>query len=75
MACCTGMLRYGRESRRNSQRPLNEICRDLRCTKVPPRLVRQSGTSLVSYGSHPALEGTACGEGMVSYAIYLSDFV
>lgn len=58
------MLRYGRESRRNSQRPLNEICRDLRCTKVPPRLVRQSGTSLVSYGSHPALEGTACGEGM-----------
>ncbi|KAI9550354.1 hypothetical protein GHT06_001581 [Daphnia sinensis] len=48
----------------NPQRPLSEICRDLRCTKVPPRLVRQSGTSLLSYGSHPALEGTACGEGM-----------
>lgn len=59
------MLRHGRESRRSYHRPLNEICRDLRCTNGPTRSVRQTGNRLVSYASHPALEGTTCGEGMV----------
>ncbi|EFX89976.1 hypothetical protein DAPPUDRAFT_309664 [Daphnia pulex] len=57
------MLRHGRESRRSPQRPLHEICRDLRCTSVPARSVRQIGSRLVSYAAHPALEGTTCGEG------------
>lgn len=61
----TGILRYGRESRRSPQRPLNEICRDLRCTNVPSRTVRQVGGGSLSYASHPALEGTSCGDGMV----------
>ena len=60
-----GMLRYGRESRRIPQRALSEICRDLRCTNVPARPVRQTGSGLVSLASHPALEGSTCGEGMV----------
>lgn len=59
------MLRYGKESRRIAQRALNEICRDLRCTNVSTRTARQIGTGLLSYSSHPALEGTACGENMV----------
>ena len=65
-----GMLRYGRESRRALQRSLNEICRDLRCTNnngENQRFVRQTGSVTTSYTSHPALEGTACGEGMVRY--------
>ena len=65
--CGTGMLRYGKESRIITQRALNEICRDLRCTNVPTRTVRQVVSSgLLSHTSHPALEGTTCGDGMVS---------
>lgn len=60
-----GILRYGKESRRIAQRTLNEICRDLRCTNVPTRTTRQIGTGLLSYASHPALEGTECGDNMV----------
>lgn len=68
-----GMLRHGRESRRSPQRPLHEICRDLRCTSVPARSVRQIGSRLVSYAAHPALEGTTCGEGKVRLlAIFLT---
>lgn len=71
----SGMLRHGKRSRKSSQTPLNEICRDLRCTSVSPRVNRQTSSGISQYTSHPALEGTPCGDNMVFadfiYNLYL----
>ena len=67
------MLKYGRNSRRAPHRSLNDICRDLRCTEPekPARSTRQALSSSLTYStSHPALEGTSCGESMVNWCEY-----
>lgn len=45
------MLKYGKDSVRSRIQPLKEICRDLHCQR-----------DRYTWTSHPALEGTACGE-------------
>ncbi|KAK6643512.1 hypothetical protein RUM43_005022 [Polyplax serrata] len=44
------MLKYGKQSERSQTQNIEEICRDLRCTK-----------ERYTWTSHPALEGTKCG--------------
>ena len=56
-----GMLRFGKDSHQVTQRSLSEICRDLRCTNSVLKMARP----IDSFASHPALEGTLCGEGKV----------
>ncbi|KAH1007972.1 hypothetical protein HUJ04_005135 [Dendroctonus ponderosae] len=47
------MLKYGRGSKHSSQQPLDDVCRDLHCER-----------ERYTWTSHPALEGTYCGNGM-----------
>ncbi|XP_066257104.1 A disintegrin and metalloproteinase with thrombospondin motifs adt-1-like [Euwallacea similis] len=47
------MLKYGRESKHSSQQPLDDVCRDLHCER-----------ERYTWTSHPALEGTICGNGL-----------
>ncbi|XP_018565898.1 A disintegrin and metalloproteinase with thrombospondin motifs adt-1-like [Anoplophora glabripennis] len=47
------MLKYGRGSKHSSQQPLDDVCRDLHCER-----------ERYTWTSHPALEGTMCGNGM-----------
>lgn len=47
------MLKYGKDSVRSRSQPLPDICRDLHCQR-----------DRYTWTSHPALEGTYCGEGM-----------
>ncbi|KAL1512738.1 hypothetical protein ABEB36_002278 [Hypothenemus hampei] len=47
------MLKYGRDSKHSSQQPLDDVCRDLHCER-----------ERYTWTSHPALEGTHCGNGM-----------
>uniref|UniRef100_A0A1B0GKN0 Putativedisintegrin and metalloproteinase with thrombospondin motifs 18 n=1 Tax=Lutzomyia longipalpis TaxID=7200 RepID=A0A1B0GKN0_LUTLO len=47
------MLKYGKDSVRSRNQPLADICRDLHCQR-----------DRYTWTSHPALEGTYCGEGM-----------
>lgn len=51
---CEGMLKYGKDSIKSTQQPLKEICRDLHCQR-----------DRYTWTSHPALEGTNCGESKV----------
>ena len=46
----SGTLKYGKLSERSPTQNIEEICRDLRCTK-----------ERYTWTSHPALEGTKCG--------------
>lgn len=48
------MLKYGRGSRHSAAQNLEDICRDLHCQR-----------ERYTWTSHPALEGTKCGEDMV----------
>ncbi|KAG8329988.1 metalloendopeptidase activity protein [Homalodisca vitripennis] len=45
------LLKYGTGSRHASSQPLHDLCRDLHCHR-----------DRYTWTSHPALEGTACGE-------------
>ncbi|XP_024935771.1 A disintegrin and metalloproteinase with thrombospondin motifs 16 isoform X2 [Cephus cinctus] len=45
------MLKYGFGSRHSTQQPLEDICRDIHCER-----------ERYTWTSHPALEGTYCGE-------------
>ncbi|XP_059225123.1 uncharacterized protein LOC106087759 [Stomoxys calcitrans] len=47
------MLKYGKESARARSQSLADICRDLHCQR-----------DRYTWTSHPALEGTACGDNM-----------
>ncbi|CAH1169956.1 unnamed protein product, partial [Phaedon cochleariae] len=47
------MLKYGRGSKHSSQQALNDVCRDLHCER-----------ERYTWTSHPALEGTLCGNSM-----------
>ncbi|XP_059620243.1 A disintegrin and metalloproteinase with thrombospondin motifs adt-2 [Phlebotomus argentipes] len=47
------MLKYGKDSVRSRTQPLTDVCRDLHCQR-----------DRYTWTSHPALEGTFCGEGM-----------
>ncbi|XP_061401115.1 A disintegrin and metalloproteinase with thrombospondin motifs 8-like [Musca vetustissima] len=47
------MLKYGKESTRARSQSLADICRDLHCQR-----------DRYTWTSHPALEGTACGDNM-----------
>ncbi|XP_005176563.1 uncharacterized protein LOC101893463 [Musca domestica] len=47
------MLKYGKESTRARSQSLSDICRDLHCQR-----------DRYTWTSHPALEGTACGDNM-----------
>ncbi|XP_056633352.1 A disintegrin and metalloproteinase with thrombospondin motifs adt-1-like isoform X1 [Diorhabda sublineata] len=47
------MLKYGKGSRHSGQQPLNDVCRDLHCER-----------ERYTWTSHPALEGTVCGDNM-----------
>lgn len=49
------MLKYGKDSIRSRNQPLPDICRDLHCQR-----------ERYTWTSHPALEGTECGEMMVN---------
>lgn len=49
-----GMLKYGKDSVRSKVQPLKEICRDLHCQR-----------DRYTWTSHPALEGTECGDSKV----------
>ena len=51
----TGMLKYGRGSIHATQQPLDDICRDLHCQR-----------ERYTWTSHPALEGTFCGNDKVT---------
>ena len=51
------MLKYGKDSVRSKNQNLAEICRDLHCQR-----------DRYTWTSHPALEGTWCGEMMVKCA-------
>lgn len=53
------MLKYGRDSVRSPAQAFNDICRDLHCQR-----------SRYTWTSHPALEGTSCGNGMVNGLLY-----
>ncbi|KAJ8972920.1 hypothetical protein NQ317_010578 [Molorchus minor] len=44
---------YGRGSKHSTQQPLNDVCRDLHCER-----------ERYTWTSHPALEGTICGNNM-----------
>lgn len=50
------MLKYGKDSVRSKNQNLAEICRDLHCQR-----------DRYTWTSHPALEGTWCGEMMVNF--------
>lgn len=52
----SGMLKYGRGSRHAAAQNLEDVCRDLHCQR-----------ERYTWTSHPALEGTKCGEDMVSF--------
>lgn len=52
----SGMLKYGRGSRHSAGQSIEDICRDLHCQR-----------ERYTWTSHPALEGTKCGEEMVRY--------
>lgn len=54
------MLKYGRESRHATRQPLSEVCRDLHCRR-----------ERYTWTSHPALEGTRCGEHKVWFNRFL----
>ncbi|CAG9856832.1 unnamed protein product [Phyllotreta striolata] len=47
------MLKYGKGSKHSTQQPLNDVCRDLHCER-----------ERYTWTSHPALEGTICGNSM-----------
>ncbi|CAG9762316.1 unnamed protein product [Ceutorhynchus assimilis] len=47
------MLKYGGGSKHSSQQPIDDVCRDLHCER-----------ERYTWTSHPALEGTHCGNGM-----------
>ena len=47
------MLKYGKDSIRSHDQSFTDICRDLHCQR-----------ERYTWTSHPALEGTACGENM-----------
>ncbi|XP_050512535.1 A disintegrin and metalloproteinase with thrombospondin motifs adt-1-like [Diabrotica virgifera virgifera] len=47
------MLKYGKGSKHSAQQPLNDVCRDLHCER-----------ERYTWTSHPALEGTVCGNNM-----------
>lgn len=49
------MLKYGRGSIHATQQPLDDVCRDLHCQR-----------DRYTWTSHPALEGTFCGNNKVS---------
>jgi len=53
----TGMLKYGRGSIHATQQPLDDVCRDLHCQR-----------DRYTWTSHPALEGTFCGNNKVNKA-------
>lgn len=56
------MLKYGKDSVRSKSQNIGEICRDLHCQR-----------DRYTWTSHPALEGTTCGDSMVrNYQINLS---
>jgi hypothetical protein len=55
----TGMLKYGRGSIHAIQQPLDDVCRDLHCQR-----------DRYTWTSHPALEGTFCGNNKVSETSY-----
>lgn len=48
------MLKYGKDSIQSQIQPVKEICRDLHCQR-----------DRYTWTSHPALEGTGCGESKV----------
>lgn len=54
------MLKYGRGSRHSAAQSLEDICRDLHCQR-----------ERYTWTSHPALEGTRCGEDMVRDLQYI----
>ncbi len=56
---CTGVLKYGKDFAHSPEQDLRDICRDLHC---------QIGR--VKYTSHPALEGSACGNNRVSSSYF-----
>jgi hypothetical protein len=58
------MLKYGKESVRSKNQNIGEICRDLHCQR-----------DRYTWTSHPALEGTNCGDYMVNKVILSSDFM
>lgn len=55
----TGMLKYGRGSIHATQQPLDDVCRDLHCQR-----------DRYTWTSHPALEGTFCGNNRVNASWY-----
>lgn len=48
------MLKYGKNSTRSRTQTMSDICRDLHCQR-----------DRYTWTSHPALEGTICGENKV----------
>ena len=50
------MLKYGKDSIRSRSQHLSDICRDLHCQR-----------DRYTWTSHPALEGTSCGDTMVVF--------
>lgn len=50
------MLKYGKDSVRSKNQNIGEICRDLHCQR-----------DRYTWTSHPALEGTNCGDFMVIF--------
>lgn len=57
------MLKYGKDSRHATRQPLSEVCRDLHCRR-----------ERYTWTSHPALEGTKCGEHKVCFLITFLQF-
>lgn len=54
------MLKYGKDSIRSKMQPMRDICRDLHCQR-----------DRYTWTSHPALEGTVCGDFKVCVALPL----
>lgn len=56
------MLKYGRGSRHSGSQNLEDICRDLHCQR-----------ERYTWTSHPALEGTNCGEELVGHVLPITE--
>lgn len=56
------MLKYGKDSNRARSQSLSDICRDLHCQR-----------DRYTWTSHPALEGTSCGDNNVSIEYFCSN--
>lgn len=54
------MLKYGKDSSRARNQALADICRDLHCQR-----------DRYTWTSHPALEGTSCGDNNVGFIGYI----